>query len=272
MDSNEFFERFPPTAMICSNIGDDDAIFETTLYKAEDVDSGKPLVLKTTRLKISEKDKLLFRRYWNQILQERDILRALEGLKGVVQPVAGPNYFVDEENHMVGVAMECVEGEPLDARVRDRGCLSHQEWVRLAIDFGNIMQDIHSKRVLHRDLSPRNIFMTNSGPKLIDFGSAYGSWGVRLGAIYTPGYGAPELKIGGRSITPNKQLDIYSYGAVLHFAATGQAPLLHEIGEGIPSEWRTWLAGCLAEKPSERYRTFREVLNSQPKKRRMYEC
>ena len=99
--------------------------------------------------------------------QERQILAGLEHpniaalLDGGVTDGGRP-YF----------AMEYVEGRPIDDYCRDRG-LGVRERLLLLLTVCGAVQYAHRKLVIHRDLKPRNILVTESGvPKLLDFGIA----------------------------------------------------------------------------------------------------
>ena len=87
------------------------------------------------------------------------------------------------------------------------------------------LEYVHSRGVIHRDISPRNVMLAADGTaKLIDFGVSISKAdvvlkrGLRTGR---PGYMAPELI---RDYKYNESTDIYAFGVSLYYVATGQPP------------------------------------------------
>ena len=95
----------------------------------------------------------------------------------------------------------------------------------LAAGLAEALLAIHAAGVLHRDLKPSNVLLAGDGPRVIDFGiarilddSRQTGTGLLIG---TPAYMAPELV---RGEAPSPASDVFSLGAVLCFAATGEGP------------------------------------------------
>ncbi|GAA2076560.1 PQQ-binding-like beta-propeller repeat protein [Actinomadura alba] len=84
---------------------------------------------------------------------------------------------------------------------------------------------IHRAGVLHRDLKPSNLVLTPDGPRVVDFGIARPDWADTItvpGALLgTPGYIPPERIRDRRS---GREGDVFAFGAVLVYAATGEGP------------------------------------------------
>ncbi|MGB0717339.1 MAG: serine/threonine protein kinase, partial [Phycisphaerae bacterium] len=126
--------------------------------------------------------------------------------------------------------MELVEGIPLNEFVRQRG-LSVDERLTLYQNVCDAVHYAHSELVLHRDLKPGNILVTQDGdPKLLDFGIARileHDHAVSAGItatdtrVLTPAYASPEQVRGERLSTST---DIYSLGVVLFELLTGVLP------------------------------------------------
>lgn len=85
---------------------------------------------------------------------------------------------------------------------------------------------VHAMGVLHGDIKPDNLFLTATGPKLVDFGSAKVHGFPRLTATGeltgTPQYMAPEVISGERTL--DARADVYALGVTVFEALTGQPP------------------------------------------------
>lgn len=149
-----------------------------------------------------------------------------------------------EENGRHYLVEEYVPGETLEARIQSSGRLSSSDAVALALSLLDVLEYLHKRRIIYRDLKPSNIVLgRDNNVRLIDFGAAR-VW--REGAprdtvpLGTPGFASPEHY--GRAQTDARS-DIYSIGALLHYMLTGQDPQEgqpwtfeppHEIAENIP--------------------------------------
>ncbi len=95
----------------------------------------------------------------------------------------------------------------------------------LGASLAEALVSVHRVGVVHRDLKPANVMLAPDGPRLIDFGIAHAADAAvvtRTGSLVgSPGFLAPEQAVGGL-IGP--QSDVFAFGAVLTFAATGEGP------------------------------------------------
>ncbi|MBB5982336.1 serine/threonine-protein kinase [Kribbella solani] len=118
-----------------------------------------------------------------------------------------------------------VPGRPLDEQVDERGPLTPRKWLPVAGCLAESLQAIHAAGVIHRDLKPGNVMMSNGKPVMIDFGIAQAADDLRLTqtglVIGTPGYLAPEL-IEGEMVS--ESADWWGWAATVAFAATGRRP------------------------------------------------
>lgn len=120
------------------------------------------------------------------------------------------------------IATEYIDGPSLRGSVRADGPRSGPELHRLAVHTATALTAIHASGVLHRDLKPENIMLAPDGARVIDFGIARVLETTSLtasGLIGTLGYMAPEQLEEGRLTSA---VDVFSLGAALVFAATGQ--------------------------------------------------
>jgi hypothetical protein len=123
-----------------------------------------------------------------------------------------------EPSGMPYYTMELLDGDDL----RDCAPLPWRDLCRLLFDVCSSLALLHSRRLLHRDITPRNIRRTRAGQaKLIDFGAMATMTSGAADIVGTPAFTAPEslhrLALDGRT-------DLYSFGATMYFALTRQPP------------------------------------------------
>ena len=172
------------------------------------------------------------------------------------------------------LATAYVPGPSLTEAVRGHGPLPARALMALAAGLAEGLDAIHAAGVVHRDLKPSNVLLAEDGPRVIDFGiSEAAEASVAAGAnvmIGSPGYMSPEQVL-GMDVGPAS--DMFSLGAVLTFAATGQGPfgagshaaLMYRLVNSpanlgdVPGELRSLVGNCLAKHPGDRP-TARELL------------
>jgi eukaryotic-like serine/threonine-protein kinase len=116
--------------------------------------------------------------------------------------------------------MELLRGETLAVRLR-RGPLAPNEALRVAVEVARGLEAAHGAGVLHRDLKPGNVFLTEQGTvKLVDFGLA-SIMGRAALAAGTPAYMAPEQL---RAEPEDARTDVYGAAAVLYESLAGALP------------------------------------------------
>ncbi|KDN84801.1 putative serine/threonine protein kinase [Kitasatospora cheerisanensis KCTC 2395] len=124
------------------------------------------------------------------------------------------------------IAMELLDGRPLQALLRERGTLGDPAALRaLAVALALALDALHARRLVHRDLKPSNIMMTSDGPKLLDFGISLMVDHTRLtrtgGMVGTPVFMAPEQLAEG-PVGP--AADVWAWACCLVGAAHGDSP------------------------------------------------
>ena len=80
-------------------------------------------------------------------------------------------YEIGEDNGEPFIAMELLEGETLNERLKG-GALSLADTLPIGLEILAALQALHSRGIVHRDLKPSNVFLTAHGVKLVDFGLA----------------------------------------------------------------------------------------------------
>lgn len=135
------------------------------------------------------------------------------------------DYF--EANNTAYIVMEYLIGKTLGKTVQDRGrALAPDMCLTIACGVCEALRVIHEVNILHRDVSPDNIFICDNGSiKLIDFGAARftAAQDTRLTIVVKPGFAPPEQY--ERVNRQGPWTDIYALGATLYYALTGQRPL-----------------------------------------------
>ncbi|MCK1796623.1 serine/threonine protein kinase [Streptomyces sp. XM4193] len=166
------------------------------------------------------------------------------------------------------VATGYVAGPSLRQAVETQGALPEQTVRALGAGLGEALTAVHRLDLVHRDVKPSNVLLTLDGPRLIDFGVARATdatasltaTGVSVGS---PGFMSPEQVLGRDT---DRAADVFSLGAVLAFAATGEPPfpgsssatllykVVHEEPElhALTGELRELVAAALDKDPARR--------------------
>ena len=177
------------------------------------------------------------------------------------------------ENGTVYFAMEYLDGVDLKHFVKERGGKLPQENVLYIADIiTDALLIAHSMNVLHRDISPDNIFILNNGEvKLIDFGAArqvLAEQSKSISVILKQGF-AP-LEQYQRRGKQGPWTDIYALGATLYYVITGKMPDevterldFPDIGSadeyGVNPEFWEIIRKCMEVRAADRYQTVFEL-------------
>lgn len=133
-------------------------------------------------------------------------------------------YF--EENSTAYIVMEFLDGCNLSEYIESlNGKLDIETSMKIIMNTCNALKDIHANGIIHRDVSPDNIFLTkNGGIKLIDFGAARFSNNEdkNFTIILKPGFAPPEQY--DQISQQGPKTDIYALGATLYYCITGEKP------------------------------------------------
>ncbi|MEV6838095.1 serine/threonine-protein kinase [Streptomyces sp. NPDC051133] len=194
--------------------------------------------------------------------------REVEAARRVGGAWTAPVLDADPDARVPWVATAYAAGPSLAAAVTDGGPLPAHTVRALGAGLAEALAAVHERGLVHRDVKPSNVLLTLDGPLLIDFGIARAmdgtasltSTGVSIGS---PGYMSPE-QILGKGVTG--AADVFSLGAVLVHAATGEPPfrgdssaaLLYKVVHEEPElgflegELREVAAACLAKDPAAR--------------------
>ena len=191
-------------------------------------------------------------------------------------------YEVGEAEGLLFIAMQYVDGETLETRLR-RQSLDVHEALSIAVQVADALSEAHSHGILHRDIKPANIMVTRRGEaKVMDFGLAKPS-GAEAAAsdartvsmLSTPGamigtlpYMSPEQV---RGETLDARSDLFSAGIVLYEMLAGRRPFEESNPAAVASAILTREAAPVArfapETPAELERIIAKALKKDPEQR-----
>ncbi len=190
-------------------------------------------------------------------------------------------YDVGEDQNTVFIAMELLKGSPLNVHARDK-TPSYDEITELGIEIASSLDYAHGKGIVHRDIKPPNIMITEDGHvKITDFGIAHiddteATQQTQAGEILgTPNYMSPEQvlgkKVDGRS-------DLFSLGVILYELVSGVKPFkgenlgsifnsittavpvdLADLKPDMPRALSDVIMKSLSKDPALRYQTGRDM-------------
>ncbi len=128
-----------------------------------------------------------------------------------------------EENNTAYIVMEYIEGILLEDYMEQKEKLSVKDAVNIIRPVMSAVKKIHANGIIHRDISPDNIFITENGDvKLFDFGTAVLNDGMKIMSIENTVkgvYSAPEQYL--KNAQQGYYTDIYSIGAIMYQMLTG---------------------------------------------------
>ena len=156
-----------------------------------------------------------------KFLKEARVLAKFANEKGIV----GIRDFF-EDNNTAYIVMDFLTGETLKSHLKEVGKLSWQETIKLMTPVINSLAQVHKQNIIHRDISPDNIMLTDKGEvSLLDFGAAreVSDTDIKsLSVILKPGF-APEEQYRSKG-QQGPWTDIYALCATIYSCITGVLP------------------------------------------------
>lgn len=187
-------------------------------------------------------------------------------------------YHFFQANGTAYTIMEYIDGILLKQHLKEKGKMSVEEAVSYMVPILEALEKIHRQGIVHKDISPDNIFLTGKGSvKIFDFGAARFPKGQRdktFSVIIKAGYAPPEQY--RSSCEPGPFMDIYAAGAVFYEMITGIRPgegsdrqieddleLPSKLGVDIDKNLEKIIMKALSVKPELRFQTaadFKECI------------
>ena len=188
------------------------------VYRARDELLGREVALKVLSERLSS-DRSFVERF----------RREAQNAAGLNHPNIVALYDYGDEDSRYFIVMELIEGRSLSEVLDEDGALMPERAAEIARDTANGLGRAHEAGIVHRDIKPHNIMITNNGQtKVTDFGIARALGGdaeatmTQTGMVIgTAAYLSPEQAQGN---PVDARSDVYSLGCVLHEALTGDAP------------------------------------------------
>jgi tRNA A-37 threonylcarbamoyl transferase component Bud32/streptogramin lyase len=232
------------------------------VYRARQVDLDRVVALKVIRPELLD----------DPLIRER-FLREARTAAAIDHPNVIPLHAAGVHDGIAYIVMRYVVGDDLHHHVRRNGPLPPHRAARVVAQLGEALDAIHIAGFVHRDVKPANIMLARGDHVYVtDFGLAKqaitrgdatrtGQW------VGTLDYAAPEQIRGARV---DARADVYSLGAVLYYALTGQVPFDRESDEarmyahladpppvpsrlGVPTAFDAVVARAMAKPPDDRF-------------------
>jgi len=248
------------------------------VYRAHDPGIGRDLAIKILKPELRQNHEITGR-----------FLREAKAAGVLSHPNIVTIYDVGEVGGFPYIAMELLEGLPLDEVLKKYGKLELNHALRIGYQLAGGLDYAHQLGIVHRDIKPSNIMLCNNGRlvKILDFGIARvgeadpiraeaNMLRTQVGQVLgTPRYMSPEQALG---VDVDKRSDLFSLGAVLYEVLTGQpaftgdtlATIAVQIIREKPAPLSEFAASCpaglqfiidklLAKKPEKRFASGQEL-------------
>jgi len=197
-----------------------------TVYLAQDLKHRRPVAIKVLAPELAA------------ALGRERFLREIETAARLSHPHILPLHDSGEADGLLYYVMPYVAGESLRDRLNREKQLPIEDAVTIAGAVANALSYAHSHDVVHRDVKPENILLSDGEAIVADFGiagaidAAGGGKFTRTGIVLgTPAYMSPEQGAGERAL--DGRSDVYSLGCVLYEMLAGEPPFTGPTGQAV---------------------------------------
>ena len=245
-----------------------------TVYLADDLKHHRKVAVKVLRPELAA------------VLGAERFLKEVEVTANLQHPHILPLFDSGEVAGFLYYVMPYVEGESLRTRLDRERELPVQESLRILREVVDALAKAHRQGVVHRDIKPDNVMLSDSHAMVTDFGVAKAvseatgaqqmtTAGIALG---TPAYMAPEQAVADPNI--DHRADIYAVGVMAYEMLAGHAPFQGSTAQSVLSQQVTEtpepvtkhrsvvapalnaaVMKCLEKKPADRWQTAEELLH-----------
>jgi TolB-like protein len=240
-----------------------------TVYLAQDLKHDRPVALKVLHPALADR------------LGPERFLREIRTAARLQHPHIVPVHDSGQAAGLLWYSMPFIEGESLRDRLRREKQLPIEEAVRITREAALALDYAHRHGVIHRDVKPENILLSDGQALLADFGIAQAlvtgieqltETGLTVG---TPTYMSPEQSAGDRHL--DARTDVYSLATVLYEMLVGEPPFtgptaqiisakrfrgevphVRELRQGVPESVDHAIRRALAILPADRFSTAAE--------------
>lgn len=174
------------------------------------------------------------------------------------------DHFVEDGRHYI--MLEYIRGQDLRQYIKQNGAVSEEQALDWAITIAKIVAFLHDQDppIIHRDLTPDNLVLTNDGQiVLIDFGAANQFVGTATGTIVGKQSYIPAEQLRGKTVP---QSDLYALAGTIQFLLTGKDPVplapcdVRQHNPHVSEELQELLRHCTSFEPEQRMQSAHEVL------------
>ncbi len=246
-------------------------------YLAEDSYMPSKRLCVVKQLKPIQNNPQIYQLVQERFQREAAILEELGGASDQIPKLYA--YFVSDGQFYL--VQEWIEGDTLTAKLQKQGLFSESAVRELLVNLLPVLEYVHNKQIVHRDIKPDNIILRyrDGKPVLIDFGAVRESMGTVVNSqgtptssivIGTPGY-MPSEQAAGRPVYSS---DLYSLGVTVIYLLTGRQPQQIESDpQTAEIMWRQYashlspmiteiIERAIAYHPRDRYPTAKTMLDA----------
>lgn len=170
-------------------------------------------------------------------LTAQRFLREIEVLKQLDHPLIAKLLDYGEADWFIYFVMEWAEGQTLRQFLNEHRTATVEATLRGAVDVLDAVAHAHARGIVHRDVKPENIVLTEQGAMLLDFGIARAIVASETARVTRSGftvgtstYMSPEQALGERV---DERSDLYSLGCVMFECLTGKPPFNHPLDSQV---------------------------------------